>query len=269
MAPNWPLPVQSWRGRFADMSHWETSSCCWLEVSPRRIETLPGNKQKTRSTWAFDIKKCDTRYFTQRLYDLIWFLWFHSWSDRQKMCTAKSSISTFSIIQTSFYLFNSQSILTSIKSVTASSSTGIFRWTFPSLGTGRVSVVVSLLSKSEVLWVTSITAECSRSSELRGLPSYLETVSCVRKRWCACEHGNTKQKSAPQKNSLTIEEKCSGGFSVGGTWLKESWNVSIARWTAAAFCTLSPWRAQQRRVWRQSLHSNSSKRKNTCKLSHQ
>lgn len=64
-----------------------------------------------------------------------------------------------------------------------------------------------------------------------------------------CEHRNTKQKSAAWKNSLTIEEKGNEGFSVGGTWLKESWNVSFARWTAASFSTLCPWRAQQRGVW--------------------
>lgn len=117
--------------------------------------------------------------------------------------------------------FQYQSIPTAIRSITVSSFTGIFRWMFPSSGTGRVRVVVVLLlSKWEVLWVTSITAGYSRSSELRGLPSYLETVSCLRKRWWACETQEYKIEISCNRRTVSLLRRSAMKASV---WAERGW----------------------------------------------
>lgn len=89
--------------------------------------------------------------------------------------------------------------------------------------------------------MTSITAKCDRSVELRGFRSNLEILSCfVQAVGDVMSRKLQLNMSYNLFNSLTFEEKCKDGLSVGGTSWNVSWNVLIIRWTSLVLSTLDP-----------------------------
>lgn len=120
----------------------------------------------------------------------------------------------------------------------------MLRW--PSSGTWSVRVVESIFVV-DALCVTSTTAKCIRSCEVRGCLSYLQTLSCKREaekiRLCVemTVLYSYSIKHLYDNNVLTLVEKYNDGFSVGGKSWKVSWKMFCLRWTSTVLFIFIPW----------------------------
>lgn len=253
----------------------ERRSCCWPEASPRWIETLPGNKQKTEKTWDCDIKKVWSHilHAMSSWTDLVYLLLqFVRQNDRNKLQTQIEDL-TFSINFSLQWicLFNDQSELKCPPWLKASQP-------LLSLESWDERSHLQALGGSGLLHHHSLS--WGFFEWLQSLQNTVDPLSWgasrrISRPWAVCEtgdkHVNTVIQNRGQPDRI-IGSLLRRSATKASAWAERGWKkAGMCPWPGGLqlLCPLYVLEGlQQRSVWQRSLHSENGFQK-IRKVSHQ